>query len=558
MFAAVLFCLCCLLAPLAAQDPPSTSPTPPATAQAPGKDAPGLPQQAPPQGKPLDATTKLALERLATAIREKREQRTAAEARSDQTAMQRLEVELRDLRWQFANLATRLDVQEFELPSAKSFDLQAEVIDFLQPVVEELRDATAGPRQISDLKREIAALQARQTTAEAALRQTERTRDELPAGSDARAEAEREIAVRWAPKINDLRRQLLVLTSRLGALVDGQPTLLQRIWSGVGSFLQKSGLSLILAILVFLVTFTALRWVRRRILRRTTRGRTFANRLFDVVSQVLIVLIAITATIIVPYARDDFLLLAIAILFLLGVGWLTVKTAPQMFEQFRLLLNVGAVREGERIVIDGLPYRVASLRFYARLENPDLQGGSLRLPVRDLVGKHSRPTAPHEPWFPSCVGDVVQLADGVFGPVLVQTPQTVVVQDYGAERSYPTPDYLAQRPRNLSRGFAVETAFRLDYALVQQATTTVPEVLAAGLERGLRERLPDAQLVAVQVLFRAAGDSSLDYQAVATFTGEAAPRFLELRAAVPEVLLATATAQGWKIPFPQLTVHRQS
>lgn len=518
--------------------------------------APQQPPTAPRvQDAPLDPITQQALERLATSLDELRRRQQDALARQDLAAASAAATELETLQWQFANLATRLDVREFEHPSEQSFQLENEVVDLVRPLLTAIRSATEGPRQIAELRRDIDLLQERQRTAEAALRQAERTRNALPDGSPARGEAERELRERWQPLLQKLRREILVLEARLAARAEAQPSLWSSVWQGAGRFLENSGLSLLLAVLVFALVFGALRWVRRRVLLPVVHGQTFAHRLVDLLAQTMIVLIAVAAMIVVPYARNDWLLLAIGIVFLLGTGWLLVRTAPQLFEQCRLLLNVGAVREGERLVVDGIPYRVAALRLYAWLENPDLQGGRLRLPVRELVSRYSRPNGDGEPWFPCRRGDVVQLADGVVGPVVTQTPQVVVVADYGAERTYPTAEFLRQKPRNLSAGFALVGELRLDYALQARGTETLADCLAEELRTSLALRLPEGSLVGVVVRLARAGESALVFEAVVEFSGSVARRYFELRAAVQEQLVATAAQHRLPIPFPQLTVH---
>ncbi|MFM1872503.1 MAG: hypothetical protein RL398_1925 [Planctomycetota bacterium] len=502
----------------------------------------------------LDATTIQALERIAAALVQRRERLANALSRQDLDTAATAELEIRELEWQFANLATRLDVKEFEQPSDGTFDLQNEVVDLMRPLLQAVKGATEGPRQVAELDRAIQQKLERQRAAEAALRQTELTRDALPPGSPARAEAERELRERWTPAVQDLQREVVVLQARLQARGENQPSLFESVWSGAGRFLRSSGLNLLLTAVTFFCTFALLRWLRRRLLLSFTRGTTFAHRLADLLVQTLIVLVAIAAMMVVPYARNDWLLLAIGIVFMVGIGWLAVRTAPQLFEQFRLLLNVGAVREGERMMLDGLPYQVTALRLYAWLDNPDLQGGRVRLPVRSLVGRHSRPSGEHEPWFPSRAGDFVQLADGVFGTVLVQTPQSVVVADLDAQRTYPTLDYLALRPRNLSQGFSLLGEFALEYALADRADA-VAQTLADGLRARLREAVPADALLDVAVRLRAVGKHALEFEVQTRFAGTAAREFLAVRGAVQAALLATAASEGWRIPLPQLTVH---
>jgi hypothetical protein len=504
-------------------------------------------QQAPQQGPPLDATTAQALERLTELLVQKRAEREAAQQAGDQQRAAALDAEVRELSWQFGGLASRLDVKQFEAPLQRTFDLQAEVIDLARPLIQALKDVTAGPRAVTGLTDRIAALKARQDTAEAAVRAVEHTRDALPAGSPARAEAERELAGRWRPMLVTMRGEILMLQAQLARSQEEQ--------SSTNS-LVKSGVSLLLAALVFVVVLLTLRWIQNRLMRYHAAEKGSSLRLLELSLSTLTMLLTVGATLVVPYVREDWLLFGIGIVFLVGVGWVLVRMLPQYFEQIRLVLNIGAVREGERIVLDGLPFRVDELRFYSQLSNPDLQGADLRVPIQDLIGKRSRRSAPDEPWFPCRAGEVVMLTDGVVGAVQAQSPAGVVVDDYGAPRSYTIERFLVLQPRNLSRGFVLASKFGVDYRHQQDATTSIPQQLAEALRRGLGLMVPADQLLRVDVQFAAAGRNSLEYEALATFAGAAAGRYLDLKRAMQRLLVEACGQHGWNIPLPQLVVQR--
>jgi len=321
-------------------------------------------------------------------------------------------------------------------------------------------------------------------------------------------------------------------------------------------FVQSSGLSLLLAVAVFAGLYVGLSYVLNRLLRGPLMGAGFSLRLMAVALRILSLLIAIAGTLVVPYVRNDWLLLAICMVFLLGVGWVLVRMMPQFFEQIRLVLNVGGVREGERIVIDGVPFRVESLRFYSKLHNPDLEGGVLRMPIQDLIGKRSRRSGPDEPWFPCRKGDVVLLADGVTGPVITQTPDVVVVEHMGSPRSYPVVSFLQQSPRNLSRGFVVSTTLGIDYAHQAEATSTIPARMQELVQQGLAAAVAAGELQEVRVDLLTAADSKLEYIALARFHGSAAMKYFELQRLLQRLLVTACTEHGWRIPYPQLTLHR--
>lgn len=534
--------LALLGATMRAQDPPSGTPTAP-----PSAGQPQGPPQVPTPG-PLDDTTAQALQRLATLLTEKRAELATARAAASPAAT-RLADELQALSWQFAGLAARENVQEFEAPRPSNFDLQAELEQLVRPLLRMLKDATSVPRQIEDLKASIEQLQERQRSAERALRNVERSRDALPAGSPARLEAERELSVRWAPTIQQLRDTILVQQANLNRLEEGRLALLPSIGLEVQKFLQTSGMSIVWSTLTFLAVFFGLRWLCDRLLRR--RGqRNFSLRLIEVVLRILTVLLAVAATLIVPYARDDYFLLSIGIVFVLGAGWVVVRMAPQFVEQVRLVLNVGGVREGERILVDGLPFRVEALRFYTRLANPDLQGGVLRVPLQFLVGKRSRQSGPEEPWFPTRVGDHVLLADGTACAVRVQTPETVVVEHWGAPRSFPTTEFLRQSPRNLSRGFILDDKLRLARSTVDVVTTTARTRIEEAIAAALATVVPPSAVRRLEVAFLDVTANGFELLALAECDGSAAPKYLELRRTMQRAFVEACLAHGFALPQP--------
>jgi hypothetical protein len=253
----------------------------------------------------------------------------------------------------------------------------------------------------------------------------------------------------------------------------------------------------------------------------------------------------------------DWFLLGIVIIFLIGVGWAGIKTLPTQVETIKLMLNIGAVREGQALIFDNCVYRVDSLGFSAKLSNPHLEGSARLLPVKYLVEKTSRVPGSNEQWFPCEKGDWVELSDGVIGRVKSQTPGAVELELFGGARAtYATPEFLALHPKNLSTGFRVETSFGIDYKHQPVATTTVPQAMKSKIEQGLKKEFDVASIKNVSVLFANASTSSLDYSVVVDVAGDAAPLIREVRAALQRLLVEACNENGWEIPFTQLTLHQ--
>ena len=197
------------------------------------------------------------------------------------------------------------------------------------------------------------------------------------------------------------------------------------------------------------------------------------------------------------------------------------------------------------------------INVYTDLVNPSLLGGGLRLPVRDLVGLHSRPFDPKEAWFPTEEGDWVILSDDTYGRVIRQTPDWITVIELGGARKvYPTADFLSLAPKNLSYNFRVRISFGIDYRHQEISTTEVPEIFQKKLVEGLAEVASPEEIIHIGVEFSRAGASSLDYAVLADFAGSAGSKYQKLSRAISRICVDVCNEQGWVIPFTQITVHQ--
>lgn len=530
---------------------------PPEQEQPTERDQDGVRPKADEQGEPSQQATLDALEATAQQIATKEAARAEADAADDQRRVLELDAEIAQERRKFNDLASGMQVAEFERDqAATSFDLQEQITDLIRPLISKLKEITAEPRQLDALKRRLARADEQRRRVRTGAENVRRTITSLPAGSAERARAEFELRDYWNRRIAEFDSEYLVLKANVQSLEDAQKSLWERLTESLDRFVRSSGVSLVLCVTAFAAVFASMRLVTRVVLRKKAE-RAFSGRLLAVVLHVLTIVLAVFATILVPYARSDTLLLSIGIVFLIGAGWVILKTAPQHLEQLRLMLNVGSVREGERILIDGIPFRVETLRFYSQLHNPDLKGGRLRLPIRDLVGKRSRPTPADEPWFPCRQGDIVALDCGIVGKVTMQTPEQVtIVERRDAPKTFATAAFLEQNPKNLSLGFELRVVFGLDYSLQSRALDEVPDALRQEVQRTLEDEPDSPKPQHLRVELTATGSSSLDFGVVAEYPGEAAPHFHRLHRRMNQALVRACNQHGFTIPFPQLTVHR--
>lgn len=457
---------------------------------------------------------------------------------------------------QFEEFAVGTDIGAFTVEEERPFDWQEEIGALVRPILAELKSATAESRIIADLRAAIDEATVREQTAAAA---TENLEALLAAGpEEPLATRLTQEVERWRQHRSDAANRRVALELQLENRLAERSSVLDETTSYARNFFRERGLHVVLGVGAFLAVFFGVRLLGAaydRVFARR-RGRTFTSRLGTLLFQLASVIGGLVAALIVFNMVGDWFLLGIVAIFLLGLAWASINTLPAHIETIKLMLNIGAVREGERIEYQGTPWRVGNLTFSARLENPLLDGGVQMLPVRYLVGMTSRPAGESEPWFPCRPGDWVELADGRYGRVVSQSPSLVqLVERGGSQVSYRTPDFLARSPRNLSRGFRVPSTFGIAYRHQAEATSRIPEIMQARLEAELPALLGEASLQRVRVDFRQAAASSLDYEIEVDCAGEAAEYLPEIRRAIQRILVDTCQQQRWEIPFQQITVH---
>lgn len=529
-------------------------------------DTPALPEAAEGQQDKTESTVK-SLEAFYKTIQSKEEQveslRQKFQAAVDDVTRNQLLERLKEateeaerLNRQFEEFAVAVDLGVFVEEEQKEFNWQDELASLLRPIVAELKNATAETRIIGELRSEIEEAKKREETAAEAVENLERLLAADP-GPELQARLETDLN-RWSQRRDDARNRRTALEVQLQNRLADRKSVLDETTSYAKNFFRTRGLNLLLGVGAFLAVFFGVRLLGRLYdrMRPTGKGQTFSTRLGALLFQLVSVLGGLAATLLVFNMVGDWFLLGILLIFLLGVGWASINTLPNQLETIKLMLNVGSVKEDERLVFAGTPWCVESLAFSARLVNPLLDGGVQVLPVKHLVGMHSRPNGEKEEWFPCRPGDWVELADGRIGRVSYQTPSAVqIVELGGSQVVYQTPDFLALSPRNLSTGFRITTSFGVDYQHQAQATTAIPQAMQQKLEAELPARAGAERVQHVRVEFSQAAASSLDYEIEVDLAGEAAPKLPAIRRAIPRLLVDACNENGWVIPFQQVTVH---
>jgi hypothetical protein len=256
------------------------------------------------------------------------------------------------------------------------------------------------------------------------------------------------------------------------------------------------------------------------------------------------------------YYEENWVLSSIGILILFGVIWTFRNLLPKLWKQGRLLLNIGPVRQEERIYYQNLPWRVKNINIYTILENPDA-GVKLRLPIEELVGLISRPSLENEPWFPCKLNDWVLLSNGYYGKVLGISLEFIELVDHaGGRKTFMVSDFLSLSPLNLSTGFMIIDTIGISYRHQKESTHEVTTMLENFIRKQVETEGYQEGFENLFVQFSHAGNSSLDIAIIAIFDGDMASIYYQLRRAIGRWCVDACTQHGWEIPFPQLTVSK--
>ena len=465
---------------------------------------------------------------------------------------------IEELTISFENIAVSgANLRNLSESSDGKLDWRDELLQIAQPLLNSLKEATEKPRRIEELRSTISLYQqqlemARKATASIAVFNQYEMPPEV-------ADGLAKVATSWRERSEDIERSLEISRVELRNLEQEKIDLLATISDVVNDFLLGRGLTLLIAIVTGFVIWFVMRALRRLVKswRHPSQHPDHAAkiRLLLYGYHLLTILLVSLAVLSVFYIRGDLLLLSLSILALVMLTLGAWRYLPRYVREARLLLNIAAAREGERVIYNGLPFRIVSLNLYSELRNPDLEG-SIRLPLSALTELTSRPRT-DEAWFPCQTEDYVLLPDGTFGQVLQQTVELVRLRVIGSIVQFSAADFLQLNVRNLSReGFGVIVVFGIDYQHQEISLDRVPERLKEGLAAAFKDAGYEDDLKDLVVEFKEAGTNSLDYLIYATLEGRVAASYFAITRLIQQTCVDICNHEGWVIPFAQLTIHQ--
>ena len=443
----------------------------------------------------------------------------------------------------------------------EEFNWQKDLLDILQPIMSELRELTEYRRRLDDLRKKIITYQLQIHQIDEALEHIAQI-NKQGLEEDTLLQFTK-VSEKWQDQLEENNHLLEVAQLQLDEMIKSQTANEVSISNHFKQFATGRGATLLMALAVFTAVYFSMLMLWKSILWFRTKDSneewTYYQRVITFLYRVMMVILAITAAFYVLSVRNDQVLIALAVLLLVTVVWVLKNSIPRYVNELKILLNTGAVREGECITYNGILMRIDNINFYTKLSNPLLPELKLRLPLAELTNYVSRPCNKDEPWFPCKVGDFVRLSDGKYGLVKCITLENVILSLYNGmmPQTYTINDFLAAQPENLSKGFIVTSMIGIDYKYQQQCTHQIPQILCDGIRKGLQQEDWGYSLKEIWVNFAQASTSSLDYKIVAIFDGKAADNYYPITRSLQRYAVDICNQQQWEIPFTQVVVHNR-
>jgi hypothetical protein len=470
-----------------------------------------------------------------------------------------VEEKLQDTKNNIENIAADTDLGLIRSSVQKPFDLQKELMALLEPALKEMKYATNTVRKKSDLREKIDYFKKREPVVKEALKNIATLN---------KANKNKKIEKALAKMNEDWSKQLVFIQSELKAKqiqlekIDAEAaTFLDQSESFFKNFFQRRGWTLTQAFLA-IIGILILSQLIHKLITHYVKGyraqyRSVQLRIIELMHRLVTLLLVILGPMVVFYIEEDWVLFSLGVLFLIAVAWKLGQAIPRYWSQLELFLNIGPVREGERLLLHEIPWRVKNINMYSVLENPvaDL---SLRLDINDLIDLRSRPIAQGEPWFPCKKGDWVILKDGLRGKVIGISLELVqLIQRGGAVCTYQMDQFLSLSPLNLSKSFRLKETFGIAYTHQTESTKSIVKILKETINKCAIEEGYEASIQSINVEFESAADSSLNLVVIADFKGDVADISNRLRRSIQRWCVDACTENGWEIPFPQLQLHAE-
>ncbi len=478
--------------------------------------------------------------------------------------IKKLEIELQSIEKNFEQVATNNSITLLEDKKKGKINFEEEILSLLKPAIDELTHVTEKVRTKTQVREKITNYKKKLSYINEAIEYIKvLLKNNISKEYKTNKKLTRplkNILKYLKSRKSFISSQYTTATIQLEKIKSSERSFAEVSSEYLKEFFQKRGLYLSQALLAIIIIFFTFRFINCQIKKHIPafqkHPRSFQVRLIDLWFHIVVLLLMLIAPMIVFYQAGDWVLFSLGILVIIMIAWGVRTAIPQYWKQIQLYLNIGSVREGERIYVDGLPWKVEEINVYTLLVNP-IAGIRKRVVIQKLVNLESRAYHKSEPWFPCKLNEWVLLSDGTRGEVVGISQELVqLTQRGGALKTYLTTDFLRQSPVNLSVNFRIKERLGISYDLQKESTSDIPKTLTIYLKNRIEAEGYGDDLLQLNIEFEQSSDSTLDLVVIADFNGDMAPLYNRLRRSIQRWLVDACTENNWEIPFPQLNINK--
>ncbi len=251
----------------------------------------------------------------------------------------------------------------------KKRNLGKEAQELIAPLLDTFHRISARPRMIESLRSEIAALEEKIIIVDKALKSI----NSIIKFNDSQEILDdlKKIKGDTEGRLQGLKLNLEASQRQLKQETVSDKSFIEAAAKAAQDFFRIRGKNLILSI----VSFFSIWWVFSALRSRIFKADIFSDPLawvkkpLKALYNIIAILLAIIGTVMCLYLLNDWVLLTFVILFLSAGAWTSRQWIPKFMQEGRIILNLGTVREGERIIWQGVPFLVCDLGFYSTLIN---------------------------------------------------------------------------------------------------------------------------------------------------------------------------------------------
>jgi hypothetical protein len=267
------------------------------------------------------------------------------EAKEKSSEISEVQNERKELRLKMESLATGADIKDYRNKVPAKFNFAEEIQKLLRPMVHSLNSVTQDSREIEELKQEIEEAKLRK---EIAITATNNLTNLLNKAKEKSVEDSLGVMLSdWKEELENIKNDENILSQQLEAKTQSKESTLSSVGKVFTDFFKNRGINFVFGIIAFFIVFILLRFLyfltkKIQSKRKNHKTSTF-DRLSELTFHISTIIASILAMLSIFNMRNDWLLLGIAVLFLLAIGWGIIKTLPTKIEQLMILLNLGSV-----------------------------------------------------------------------------------------------------------------------------------------------------------------------------------------------------------------------